>query len=87
MWKAKGATINFCEMLRVNLHLLWMLQNLMTALKDKHVHTMYNAAVASVINFFFIIFPTNPVRPCMSWNITKIFPCWDFIIMEQGSCH
>ena len=28
----------------------------MTALKDKHVHTMYNAAVASVINFFFIIF-------------------------------
>ena len=55
--------------------------------KDKHVHTMYNAAVASVINFFFIIFPTNPVRPCMSWNITKIFPCWDFRIMEQGSCH
>ena len=49
MWKAKGATINFCEMLRVNLHLLWMLQNLMTALKDKRVplHTMYNAAVAS----------------------------------------
>ena len=43
-------------MLWVNLHLLWMLQNLMTALKDKHVHTMYNAAVASVINFFFIIF-------------------------------
>ena len=61
MWKAKGATINFCEMLWVNLHLLRMLQNLMTALKDKHVHTMYNAAVASVINFFFIIFPTNPV--------------------------
>ena len=61
MGKAKGATINFCDMLRVNLHLLWMLQNLMTALKDKHVHTMYNAAVASVINFFFIIFPTNPV--------------------------
>ena len=41
-------------MLWVNLHLPWM--NLMTALKDKHVHTMYNAAVASVINFFFIIF-------------------------------
>ena len=45
-------------MLRVNLHLLWMLQNLMTALKDKHVHTMYNAAVASVpgINFFSLFF-------------------------------
>ena len=45
-------------MLRVNLHLLRMLQNLMTALKDKHVHTMYNAAVASVtgINFFFHYF-------------------------------
>ena len=57
MWKAKGAAINFCEMLWVNLHLPWM--NLMTALKDKHVHTMYNAAVASVINFFFIIFPNE----------------------------
>ena len=22
----------------------------------------------------------------MSWNITEIFLCWDFI-MEQGSCH
>ena len=58
MGKAKGATINFCDMLRVNLHLLWMLQNLMTALKDKHVHTMYNAAVASVTgtNFFSLFF-------------------------------
>ena len=58
MWKVKGANINFCEMLRVNHHLLWMLQNLMTALKDKQVHTMYNAAVASVtgINFFPLFF-------------------------------
>ena len=43
-------------------------------------------AVASIIIFFFIIFPTNPVRPWMSWNITETFLCWDFR-MEQGSCH
>ena len=30
--KAKGGTINFCEMLRVNLLLLLLLKNLMTAL-------------------------------------------------------
>ena len=33
MWKAKGASINFCEMLPVNLHLVWMLQNFMIALR------------------------------------------------------
>ena len=31
-WKAKGGTINFCEMLQVNLLLLLLLKNLMTAL-------------------------------------------------------
>ena len=30
--KAKGVTINFCEMSWVNLYLLWLLQNLMIAL-------------------------------------------------------
>ena len=29
---AKGGTVNFCEMLQVKLHLLWLLQNLITAL-------------------------------------------------------
>ena len=52
MWKAEGATINFCEMLRVNLHLLWMLQNLMTALKDKQVHTMYSCSFYYILIFF-----------------------------------
>ena len=52
MWKAKGATINFCEMLRVNLHLLRMLENLMTALKDKHV-PLHNYVMYSCSFYFF----------------------------------
>ena len=52
MGKAKGATINFCDMLWVNLHLLWMLQNLMTALKEKHVHTMYSCSFYYCYFFF-----------------------------------
>ena len=33
-WKAKGSAINICEMLRVNLLLQQLLQNLMTALMN-----------------------------------------------------
>ena len=35
--KAKGGTINFCEMLWVNLYLLRLCQNLVTALAYKYI--------------------------------------------------
>ena len=43
-------------MLGVNLHLLWMLQNVMTALKDIHVYTMYSC---SFYYYFFFHFISN----------------------------
>ena len=63
MWKAKGTTINFCEMLRVNLHLLRMLQNLMTALKLNMYPYIQCTAVASIINFFHYFSNESSVRP------------------------
>ena len=36
-WKTKGGTINFCEMLLVNVQLLRLLQNLMTALNQRTI--------------------------------------------------
>ena len=59
--------MNFCEMLWVNLHLLWLLQNLMTAL---YKVAYYNFIIIIIITvstpmqmfsgaFFMHSFPTN----------------------------
>ena len=59
--------MNFCEMLWVNLHLLWRLQNLMTAL---YKVAYYNFIIIIIITvstpmqmflgaFFMHSFPTN----------------------------
>ena len=46
--ETKGNTINFCEMLRVNLHLLQLLQNLMTAPVNTAVTVNYIERMSSV---------------------------------------
>ena len=50
-WKAKGGTINLCEMLRVNLHVLRLLQNLMTALQ-----MAYHENIKNITHKYFPLF-------------------------------
>ena len=50
-WKAKGGTINLCEMLRVNLHVLRLLQYLMTALQ-----MAYHENIKNITHKYFPLF-------------------------------
>ena len=55
-WKAKSGATNFYEMLPVKLHLLWLLQNLMTALlmvpRGKPLGTALCTRVAGILEYY-----------------------------------